>query len=77
MMVDVSWRVNKSRKESHQFYAAQKSHTDYGACCRIFPNLDFINQKTRNLPTDQYTGRFFNPTHEWGGGMHFLNWGGY
>ena len=58
MMVDVSWRVNKSRRESHQFYEAQKSHTDYGSCCRIFPHLDFINQRTRNIPTDQYTGNY-------------------
>jgi len=59
MMVDVSWRVNKSRRESHQFYEAQKSHTDYGSCCRIFPHLDFINQRTRNIPTDQYTAEDF------------------
>ena len=58
MMLDVSWRVNKSRRESHQFYEAQKSHTDYGTCCRIFPHLDFINQRTRNIPTDQYTGNY-------------------
>ena len=59
MMVEVSWRINKSVVESHQYYDAQKSHTDYGSCCRIFPQLDFVNPRTRNLPTEQYTGNRF------------------
>ena len=57
MMVHVSWRVNKSTVETHQNYDTQKSHTDYGPCCRIFPQLDFVNQKTKDLPTEQYTGK--------------------
>ena len=56
MMVHFSWRINKTFKETHHNYAAQTSHTDYGICCRIFPQLDFVNPRTKNLPTDQYTG---------------------
>jgi len=59
MMVHVSWRVNKSTVETHEYYETQKSHTDYGACCRLFPQLDFVNQKTKDLPTDQYTAEDF------------------
>ena len=56
MMVHVSWRINKSTVETRKNYDTQKSHTDYGTCCRIFPELDLVNQKTKDLPTDEYTG---------------------
>merc|ERR1719483_478817 len=59
-MVHVSWRVNKSTVETHEYYETQKSHTDYGACCRLFPQLDFVNQNTKDLPTDQYTAEDFH-----------------
>ena len=40
----------------YKFYAAYQTATDYGACCLITPYLDFVNNKTKDLPPSSYTG---------------------
>ena len=41
MMISVDWK--SYRFKSKQFYPASKYATDYGACCAIFPFMDFEN----------------------------------
>ena len=47
--------AHPSTTSERTFYAAYAEVTDYGACCEILPYLNFVNTKTANLPTDEYT----------------------
>ena len=59
MLLLVTWRLNETGKvENFTNVDFQKTYTDYGVCCRIFPQLDFDNPITRDLPASEYPGRF-------------------
>ena len=46
------WEENP--EQSHKFYNAFAKETDYGTCCFIVPNLDFVNPKTKDMDPEKY-----------------------
>ena len=60
MLLLVIWRLKATGivKEvtDAQF---QKTYTDFGVCCRIFPQLDFDNPATKDLPAEEYDSKAF------------------
>ena len=55
MLLSVKWRLNETGKiEEVKAKKFQRSYTDFGVCCRIFPGLDFDNPDTRDIPPSQY-----------------------
>ena len=58
MLLEVTWRLNTTGKlKSFTNVASQKTYTDYGVCCRIFPQLDFDNPATKDIPASQYKSK--------------------
>ena len=55
MLLFVTWRLKENGRvtkiTNREF---QKTYTDFGVCCRIFPQLDFDNPNTKDLPSSQY-----------------------
>ena len=55
MLLLVTWKLKETGKVSQVTNKNfQKTYTDFGVCCRIFPQLDFDNPNTRDLPPTQY-----------------------
>ena len=52
MILQASWKS----KETHNFYHAFKTATDYGSCCLITPYLDFMLNTTEDRKKGSYTG---------------------
>ena len=57
MFLSVQWRVAKPVQEiitvGHQIVFTS-SYTDLGVCCKIFPQLDFDDPRTRNINVKDY-----------------------
>jgi len=59
LVLKVQWRLANGTSMAYLRYNAAQSHTDYGVCCSIFPQLDFENPDTRDVDTSDYTGKDF------------------
>ena len=56
MFLSVQWRqahTGKMIKVGHE-EVFTSSYTDYGVCCKIFPQLDFDDPLTRNISVKDY-----------------------
>ena len=56
MFLSVKWRNDETGElvVFDQSKAFTSSYTDYGVCCKIFPQLDFENPDTRNISVSDY-----------------------
>ena len=54
--VQVKWRHTKTAEliVANAEYKFSSSFTDYGVCCKIYPQLDFENEKTKNKDVIEY-----------------------
>ena len=58
MILLVTWRLNETGKVvEFSKMKFSKSFTDYGVCCRIFPQLNFDNPETRKIPVSEYKSK--------------------
>ena len=49
-----------SSTNSHKFYNALESNTDFGPCCQIHPYLNLINPETRNVDAENLDGKMYH-----------------
>ena len=54
--VQVKWRHTKTAEliVANADYKFSSSFTDYGVCCKIYPQLDFENEKTKDKDVSEY-----------------------
>ena len=58
MILSVKWRLNSGELfKANSSYKFSSSYTDYGFCCKIFPQLDFENSATKNIDVSQYQSK--------------------
>ena len=62
MILSAQWRLKSGKLfEASSSYKFSSSYTDYGFCCKIFPQLDFENNATKNIDVSEYKSiHFFN-----------------
>ena len=59
MILSVKWRLNSGELfKANSSYKFSSSYTDYGFCCKIFPQLDFENNATKNIDVSQYQSKY-------------------
>ena len=60
MILAVKWRLSSGESfEANSSYQFSSSYTDYGFCCKIFPQLDFENELTKNIDVSEYKSKHF------------------
>ena len=52
--------AHSSSKTVKTFYNAKFEVTDFGACCAIFPFLNFVNPDTVLMSPEEYTGEHWH-----------------
>ena len=54
--VQVRWRHSQTAEliVANAEYKFSSSFTDYGVCCKIYPQLDFENEKTKDKDVSEY-----------------------
>ena len=58
MILAVKWRLKSGESfQANSSYKFSSSYTDYGFCCKIFPQLDFENEKTKNIDVSEYESK--------------------
>ena len=58
MFLLVLWRNNETGKmDPYSDYEFSMTYTDYGVCCRIYPQMDFDNNETKNIPVAEYPSK--------------------
>lgn len=58
MILAVKWRLSSGESfAANSSYKFSSSYTDYGFCCKIFPQLDFENELTKNIDVSEYKSK--------------------